>query len=547
MRFVLTVKKIKDSDMGQIISISINNEVKSAGCQAVSIVEKRSGLPSIKSASYINVADIPRLAAKNNIKIACAYDGIITENVDIPPVNNQKSKIFLLKNKMKDHLKKELEYSFAYFENIGKAEPPNINYTVYAAPIYVLKDEVKIPQKNISSVQSFTFDFFAIMGVSNAVDPTGSIFHIYADKDRIIIVLSTGTKVEYYRANNVPPQVSTPEGLTSFYYENINLTYLYVRQNFSNLKMKIILSGKLNTDASLLGSLKTFIDIPIINISAKNLVSGASDKVFNEFLVPIGHSLLRGKLDFSSDQHRGERLFLKVVSAMNALMLLAISVCGAYSYQLYGVYTENQRKLELSSKRFLGQEVALISKIGDVNLLKSRATYLKLIEEQNSTPLLLLAPSQEIMNFYLFSKIEFTGLGDSASVVFYGEKKQDNYSSLEEFRNQIQEEIYRVADKHVRTDDTGSSHTLRDLHNKISVKITPGTLLTEIQTRMKEQSAAKQDNVTVPDNMTVVPIDNNGGQVNTTINAPIPPQAGGVAAPNNPQNVQRQRQGGNVQ
>lgn len=539
--------------MGQMISISINNEVKNAGCQAVTMVEKRRGLPVIKSASYISVADIPKLAAKSDIKIACAYDGIITENVDIPPVSNQKSKIFLLKNKMKDHLKKELEYSFAYFENIGKAEPPNVNYTVYAAPIFLLRDEVKISQKNLSSVQSFTFDFFAITGVSNAADPNSTIFHIYSDKDRIVMVLSTGTKVEYYRANNVPPQVSTPEGLTSFYYENVNLTYLYVRQNFSNLKMKVILSGKLNSDTALLDSLKTFIDLPIINLSAKNFVAGANDKVFNEFLIPIGHSLLKGNLDFSSDKHRGERLFIKVISAVNILMLLAIAASGGYMYQLYGVYNENQRKLELSAKKYLNQEVALISKIGDVNLLKSRATYLKLIEEQNSTPLLLLAPSQEIMNFHLFSKIEFTGLGDSASVLFTGEKKQDNYTSLEEFKNQIQSEIFRVAEKHVKLDDTGSSHTLKDLQNKIFVKITPGNLLTEAQARMKEEAAAKKNNTTATDNTSTIPNNPVGNEVdiNIDINNPaqVTPQAGSgtPATPMNTPNVQTQGQGGNAQ
>lgn len=488
--------------MGQILSISVNNEVKNAACQAVALVEKRRGLPVVKSASYINASTIGKLAEKNDLKITCTYDGIINESVDIPPVNNNKSRIFLLKNKMKEHLKKELEYSFAYFENPGKAEPPNINYTVYAAPVYVLKDEVKIPLKYSSAVQSFTFDFFAVTGVSNAVDPVNTIFHVYADKDRIIMVLSTGTKVEYYRANNVPPSVTTLEGITSFYYENINLTYLYVRQNFSGVKMKVILSGKLHGDAALHESLNTFIDQPIINVAAKNIVAGANDKLFNEFMLPIGHVLLRGKLDFSSDAQMGERLFLKVVSVLNILLILGLAGTSFYTFQRYGAYKNTQSQLARSSQRFLEQELDLVSKIGNTNLLSNRATYLKLLENQKNTPIMLMAPSQEIMHFYLFEKVEFSGIGADAKVIFTGERKQDNYTDLEVFKAQIQNEVNQAAAKYVKVDTEDSKFSLQELLSKMKVTIQAGDYQEKIKERNSERDnvAIEPDNVTIPEN-----------------------------------------------
>lgn len=464
--------------MGQIISISVNNEVQDAGCQAVTIVERRRGLPIVKSASYIKASDIGRIAERHDIKVACAYDNVINESVDIPPVSSSKSRVFLLKNKMKDLLKKELEYSFAYFENPGKAEPPNINYTVYAAPVYLLKDEIKINPKNFGSVKSFTFDFFAVAGISLAVDPKSTIFHIYADKNRIVMVLSTGSKVEYYRTNNIPSQLTSPEELSGFYYENINLTYLYVRQNFSNLSMKIILSGKLFADAALKDSLATFVDQPIININAKDIVAGASDKLFNEFLIPIGHSVLRGKLDFSSDKQMGDRVFSNIVAAVNVVMLLGIILCGLYSFQKYEEYRSTQEALDRSAKNFLNKQKQLISKLGDVDMLRYEATYLTLLADRVNTPLLLLSPSQDIMNFYQFQKVVFAGKGESSKVTFEGQQKAENFASIEEFKNQVQSLINTVAANHVTANEDGSIHSLKDLQNKLNVVVisSPGLI-----------------------------------------------------------------------
>lgn len=457
--------------MGQIISISVNNEVKNAACQAVTISEKRRGLPVIKNASYINAADIGKMAERQDIKVACSYDSIITESVDIPPVSSSKSRVFLLKNKMKDHLKKELEYSFAYFENHGKAEPPNINYTVYAAPVYFLKDEINISPRFFNSVKSFTFDFFAVAGVSVAVDPKTPIFHVYADKDRIIMVLSTGKKVEYYRANNVPPQVTTPEELAGFYYENINLTYLYVRQNFSNISMKVILSGKLFGDTALKDSISTFIDQPILSLTANKIVAGASDKLFNEFLIPIGHVLLRGSLDFSSDRQVGDRLFSNIVAVVNVVLLFGILLSGAYTYQNYSVYKSTQSDLDSSSRSFLTKQKQLISKLGDTDMLRYQATYLALLADRVNTPLLLLSPSQDIMDFYKFQKIVFAGRGESSTVTFEGEQKGANFASVEEFKNQVQNIINTVANNHVTANEEGSTHSLKDLQNKLNVVV----------------------------------------------------------------------------
>ena len=472
--------------MGQILSISINNEVQNAACQSVVMVEKNKGLPIVKSASYVDPADIGKLAEKHTLKVACAYDSIIVENVDIPFVNNEKSKILLLKNKMKDRLRKELEYSFAYFENPGKAEPPNVNYTVYAAPVFVLKDEIKIPLKKLSSVKSFTFDFFAIAGVSAAAEPKESIFHVYANKDRIIIVLSTGKKVEYYRASNVPSQINTPEALNSFYYENINLTYLYVRQNFSSLKMKVVLSGKIYDDTAFAESLRTFIDLPMITISAKSIVAGVTDKQFHEFLIPIGHSLLKGALDFSSDTQLADRIFSKLVVGINCLLILGILGVLGYSFKRYEVYVNAQARLDRSSKAFLNRQVAFVNKMGNAKELSGKARYLQLLAEQKSSPLILLAPSQDIMNFYLFDRVEFSGLGDAASVTFSGEKPQDSYASLEEFRRTMQDKINQVTENHVKYTDQ-SLHNLMQLRNSMRVIITPGNYL-EQQTLQKEQN-----------------------------------------------------------
>lgn len=457
--------------MGQIISISVNNEVKDAACQAVTVVEKRRGLPVVKAASYIKTTDIGKIAERHDIKVACAYDSIITESVDIPPVRNSKSRVFLLKNKMKDLLKKELEYSFAYFENPGKAEPPNINYTVYAAPIYVLKDEIKINPKNFTSVKSFTFDFFAVAGVSSAVDAKSTVFHIYADKNRIIMVLSTGNKIEYYRANNIPSQITTPEEISGFYYENINLTYLYVRQNFSKLSMKLILSGKLFGDAALKDSLAAFIDQPIIPLTAKGIVAGASDKLFNEFLIPIGHVLLRGQFDFSSDKQLGDRLFSTIVAVANVVMIIGIALCAAYSVQKYDEYKSTQEALDRSARNFLTKQKQLLSKLGDVDMLRYEATYLTLLADRVNTPLLLLSPSQDIMNFYQFQKVVFAGKGEASRVTFEGEQKGANFASIEEFKNQVQSLINTVASNHVTANEDGSIHSLKNLQNKLNVVV----------------------------------------------------------------------------
>ncbi|MDQ7056693.1 MAG: hypothetical protein Q9M89_09695 [Persephonella sp.] len=198
------------------------------------------------------------------------------------------------------------------------------------------------------------------------------MFHFYGDEEKILMVVSRDYIPVYVRVVSAPDFVEK-DTLSNTYYENFNMTYMFVYQNRKINVEEVLVSGKayfLKDFISLVESLtgKT-VSVPKI----ENYISGISEEDFHDYLIPIGAAFLEDRFNFIPLSVKKEKVFNSVLNIVIFIFIAVLSVLTAVNINLFIELKKEESKINSLSALVSNEAKTieqLVNKKGNQLLLK---------------------------------------------------------------------------------------------------------------------------------------------------------------------------------
>jgi len=253
------------------------------------------------------------------------YDTII-DTVSVPPVSDSKTFKILAKNKLKDRMEKGAEYLITYKrDELSKPDKSGcVEHRVFMIPESLYSDTDVLSEKQKQKTDIFTLSDLAICGLSAKLCLNDVVFHAFADKYKIVLAVSRGDTILYTRMMEY--HCTDESSLDSTFYENINLTYMFVTKNLHIDVDTMILSGALSDRTKLSSMIFEFNGKPQTVIIPSHIIKGCSREVFHEFLLPISLVMLDQSYDFTPEEYKEIRGMNSAKLLVNILLIASILI-----------------------------------------------------------------------------------------------------------------------------------------------------------------------------------------------------------------------------
>ncbi|MGD9809141.1 MAG: hypothetical protein AB7E76_06125 [Deferribacterales bacterium] len=282
------------------------------------------------------------------------YDTII-DTINVPPVSDSKTFKMLAKNKLKDRMEDGEKYLIAYKqdETSKPDQSGSIEHRVFMIPESLYSDMDVLSEKQKQKTNIFTLSDFAICGLSAKLCPDDVVFHAFADKYKIVVAVSRGKTILYTRMMEY--HAVDESTLDSTFYENINLTYMFVTKNLHIDVDTMILSGAISDRTELSAMLFEFNGKPQTVIIPAHIIKGCSREVFHEFLLPISLVMLDQAYDFTPEEYKeirgmnSAKLFVNLVLVISILVMLNM-VIAAYNRMSFSLSRYNMATKTINLK-----------------------------------------------------------------------------------------------------------------------------------------------------------------------------------------------------
>ncbi len=293
--------------------------------------EIRKGITVKKKGNFAEFVSFDKKS--NRVYLSVFYPDLIFSTVVLPPVEDSETLMFLLKNRLSGLLEEGKNYSFTLFEKERISEG-EISYDVYAIPEDVFFSTLKQNNLSINEIDLFTVDAFSLIPFSHKEKPGKTVFHFYGDEEKILMVVSRDNRPVYTRVISVPELVEK-DRLSNVYYENFNMTYMFVFQNRRIEIEEIILSGKSAFMEEFVSLTKSLTGKDASILRSENYVSGISDEDFHEYLIPIGTAFLDDEFSFLPVEVKKKKAFNSAVNLLILFFLSAVVLLFAVNTYLY--------------------------------------------------------------------------------------------------------------------------------------------------------------------------------------------------------------------
>ncbi len=393
----------------KIFSACLAGGADSGEAKAV-IVDKAKDMLTLRSARTLPVDDFIAQAGSGHARITLEYADLLADEAELPPVSDEKTASLLIKNKLHNMLKPDTDYTFIR-RDISDISPSsltggiNSHYSIYAVPSEFLDEYINDRMR--SKLSMVTFDRFPLAALSKKVDPVGLVCHVYADRRRIILSFSAGANLIYARTADIHVKYSAGDELNDFFYEVINLTWLYVRQTRQLPVSAVVFSGTLKGRTALEERVKAFCGQDIRYLNASDYVKNCDDGIFQEYLPAIGCALTEDSANFLPAAYREQNAYKTVLKKINialCILLVAMLVSGTVKFH---TYTEKLEQLTATAEALDGRLEALDSAIADTDTLYYTDNYIKLLAGRDKSPMNLIIPVQEALGREHYSLVRF--------------------------------------------------------------------------------------------------------------------------------------------
>jgi hypothetical protein len=340
---------------------------------------------------------------KSEILVSSYHPDLLMERVEVPPVKDPETLEVLIKKRLSESVGLSEDYLLVY--RLLETQRDRRVYRVLGIPRAVYEGSPFAEEEIGLRVSLFTSSHLSLAGVSKTVAEDLTLFHVYADEEKLIMTVSRGDEVLYTRS-----VVLGGADRDAFLLEHVNMTYIFVAQR-QNIPVDLILLSGIAKDAdnfisNLLETVQSGIATPLVPHNLRNV----GPDQFHRFLIPLGNLYLSGDYDFSPRDIKEKRWFLKTVTRSLMFIYPVLAVLSVFlGMTLYEFwinlkdYMDQREYIVTRSRAFLAEDLIREGKLDYyltyVNLIyRSRALNpLSILEDIG--PLLGVVKAQS----YIFS------------------------------------------------------------------------------------------------------------------------------------------------
>lgn len=416
---------------------------KSRTAKAVVIQKTRSGYALLNN--YITEPEnLKSLSSGLPVLFCVDYYDTIIDTVQIPPVKDPRTFKMLAANKLRDRMAEGMKYLMAYKldDTVQPDKSGSAEHKVFMIPEQLFESDAGLTKKQKVRSDMFTLSDFALCGVSNHYFSRETVFHAFADEEKIVMTVSRGKTIFYTRAM----EYHHAEGaaLESIFYETVNLTYMFATKNLRISVDRMILSGLLSDKTDLSRMLFEFNSKPQVTVIPSDFVQNCSVHTFMKFMIPISLCMLDEAYDFTPEHYREERSFNAVKSVANIITAAAVAALIFLNISAYGTFTSAKRmfaseagkvkmKLEQKVKSFSGSDGR-----------RYGYYYFKQIQGASHGAFDIYADTAELLATADYPVVRFTAGRDSQTLTVTGKNTFASFAEMDRFRRKLDGELEKI-------------------------------------------------------------------------------------------------------
>jgi hypothetical protein len=373
--------------------------------------------------------------------VTCEYVDAVSAEAEFPPLNDKKAFATLAKSKVQEQLQPNVDYAFAFSEatvpRSGDAAPSISvlkTYNIYAVPADLI-NQYSGGSTMAGNIAYLTLDQFSMVAFSEQVASDKLICHAYADKNQLLITFSFGKNLIYSRISAVPKSFDSKEDRLNFYYETLNLTYVYMRQSRQLPVDMLIFSGLLKYEKELEESVKNFSGHEVQYLEPSQYIADCREDIFDEYMLAIGCCLADAEFNFVPPTNNELIAYKQVLLALNIGLSAAVLVAAVLFVIKVVQYSDIKSDILARSQRLNRTLQDLDSAVEDPVELRYFNTYFSTMRDREFTPVNAIVKAQELLYLNTYENIRFVLNDKSESVVLVRKRETfDSYTGTYDFQ-----------------------------------------------------------------------------------------------------------------
>jgi hypothetical protein len=385
------------------------------------------------------------------IYLSCFYPDLIVEKIELPPVEDTETLEFLIKRKLTEIRGLQEEIVMCYREIPWESTQEYKVFTVFAMPREVYDHNDLVKRGLQDNIAIFTVPFFSLAGISGNVGEEITLFHVYLNDNGLIITVSRGGYILYTRGIRVSPAILESEELSSFLYENTNMTYMFITQR-QGIKVDLILvSGKLRTDEAYIQSLVDLTGSGIATPLVPPNIRDVNVDVFHDFLTAFGSLFLDESYDFTPTSIKERRKFIKVASALTYVGAVVFVLLLVLASLKALTLLKNIEEVERTSDRIraISVKIARGSVVGGADIGHLSYYLQELYRSRRENPLLILPYAVELLREFEYKTAVLGIHNNKAVLVLDVEKRFGDRLEMNLFLEKIKERLRKYRSRGV--------------------------------------------------------------------------------------------------
>jgi len=439
------------------------------------LVEKEKDTFTLREYHCVQNQDLARIAAGKKLKLSIDEYDLISSKQEIPLSSDPSTRDIIIKNKLKEDIDQTRDYLSIQIPLNEKSSNPKTK-GVFETHIITqdtfFNDIEGYEEKQQKITDLFTVSQCALAAMSSRYfDNEATVFHSYADNEKIIITVTKGKNIIYNRISSIEADVDNYSKLTDMYYENINLTYMYAKQNLRIKIDNIVLSGRLSENLDLAKIVFEFTEKPLSVLMPGKDLKNCTSTQFQDFLLPIASLFCPSVYDFLPVSYKRNIGFKALVKVMNIAALFV--VLGLFYINIHAGVELVQQKDTLENKS--NSYTILLSRlVTDKVKLRERQymlKYITLLDQRKNTPVKLMIETKELLDIGKYSRMVFESSKDKKTVIFKGEYKSLNIPSKQQYIEDYNNSVKKAASNTGLKVQDSTKHNLNTLISTIDVKL----------------------------------------------------------------------------
>lgn len=431
-----------------LVSLEISGPESESPAKAV-LVDNSGSKVVFKEGIVTNLHGASAYSGKHNLRITYDSFDFIHLELNVPPVNDANTLDTYIRSHSKESLEDGLEHLILYKRSSIQPDAKSNNYDVFAVPDRFFSVERDcFSEKDEKRIEHFSVTQLTLAKLSEKYFHSMTAFHAYADGNKIIITVSKGKDLLYTRFSNAEKDMFYEEGddpyINSFY-ENINLTYMYVSQNRRIPLDCIILSGSLAESEALSAMIAGFTDKPQLVLCPGEYFTGCSSKEFHEYVIPLGNCISDESNDLRPLKLKKFWAMKYLLTTANVFLVLAVLFLIFLNIGSLSTMFEHKSIIEAKSRTYKERLSRLMADKDYIDKRKYEYAYINKIKEHENSSLRLIPEIFDILEISDFTELEIKSAGGNRQVLIKGQKGFNNLKEIQDYRKKIEAAIDKVA------------------------------------------------------------------------------------------------------